>query len=210
VENYRIYSPVLGRNEQAPDIFLPEAFIEEGSANVQLRFGEVHGTRKRRTLLRESPDGNPFLKFHWFEKSDGLKYLFGFTKANAYKFDATAVTSPDTQYVEGLDDFSTQNSTLEYKQKGTLSITISNEGTPDQFNWQLNGPDGLAVAYGAGTNITGDWQDGATGTGAWDDYFGNLQIKFDATTGHTASDSWILYLNQGEWKDWNDTGDDLT
>lgn len=81
----------------------------------------------------------------------------------------------------GLSDLYTRGvwagGALSTSNKGILAIKISTAGTPDQFQYSTDG----GTTWQTAANVTGSWQAlGATG----------VEIKFTATTGHTANDAW--------------------
>lgn len=95
VQRFGIFSPVLGLREDVPAITMNEAFTEDNE-NVLMKYGEIHRAKMRLdTFLSDPctgdpcamPDGNPILKYHWYEKANGDDFLLAFTKAHAYHWE---------------------------------------------------------------------------------------------------------------------------
>lgn len=104
--------------------------------------------------------------------------------------DVPRTTIIKTQSVgSGLNDFNVKLSSA-YTLDGyhEYLVTIATAATPDTFDWTKDGSGGAS-----GVSITGDWQ--TLGD--------NIQIRFLATTGHTATDAFrirvmphaLLYLD---------------
>ncbi len=105
-KQFGILSPVLGLSQNIPSVLLNEAFHED-NLNVLLRHGGVERAQKPEKELVDGSldlvapaDGNPFLLYHFFEKSDGTKFLLGFTKDNIYHWN-TSTTQWDRKHVCG-------------------------------------------------------------------------------------------------------------
>lgn len=101
MERFGILSPALGQRMDIPAVLIPSAFTYD-NLNVRLVNGEVRRSTKPEKELVEDPDtdpdlalvpvtdGNPILELFFFEKNDGTKYLFAFTKANIYYWNGTS------------------------------------------------------------------------------------------------------------------------
>lgn len=93
LEAFGIFSPVMGIQEALPSITIPEAFTHDNE-NVVLRYGEIHRCKMRSDQCVDGsndgvvmPDGNPILRYHYYEQADGTDFLLAFTKASAYYWD---------------------------------------------------------------------------------------------------------------------------
>lgn len=95
IQRFGIFSPVDGIREDIPYITMPEALTPDNE-NVLLRYGEIQRASMRGdellnsaspALKTKTPDDNPIMCYHWFEKSDDTDYLLGFTKDNVYNWD---------------------------------------------------------------------------------------------------------------------------
>jgi len=90
----------------------------------------------------------------------------------------------------GLNDFSVRGRYVGGEDR-VYTFTIATAATPDTFNWNGTGGGGSA----SGVSITGDWQTIEDG----------VEIKWNATTGHTATDVWSAPTTisppvyEGEW-----------
>ena len=92
VQSFGIFSPVYGMREDIPSITIPEAFTHDNE-NVVLRYGEIHRCRMRTepNSVTVATDGNPVLKYHYFEQADSTDYLVAFTKAHAYHWNSVSL-----------------------------------------------------------------------------------------------------------------------
>ena len=92
IQSFGIFSPVYGLREDIPSITIPEAFTTDNE-NVLLRYGEIHRAKLRSDQLLKTgvavrtPDTNPVIQYHWFEKTDGNDYLLAFTADSIYHWD---------------------------------------------------------------------------------------------------------------------------
>jgi hypothetical protein len=77
----------------------------------------------------------------------------------------------------GLNDMTIGENYLG-KDRGYFSVVISSTGTPDSFQWSINGGD-----YSEEIAITGEEQSLGGGVG---------YITFENTTGHTLNDEWLF------------------
>lgn len=77
----------------------------------------------------------------------------------------------------GLSDLTYTGTVYGFESQPEYEVVITSASTPDVFKWRVNGG-----AYTTGVSVTGDWQTLSNG----------FKIKFDASTGHTANDAWII------------------
>lgn len=183
---YGILTQKQGEREDVPVVLLPEAYMAEGSENVQIRYDEIKGVKSKLAILARTPDTNPILKYHWFEKTDGLKYLFAFTKNHIYKWSTSGSIGSAEFTGSGLDD-ATSGGTDTGTTSRTYRVQIDAEGTPDTFKWSN---DNGATWEASGVSIDSTAQ-------ALDD---GITITFAATTGHTLNEYWdIVVTVNGTW-----------
>ena len=104
LEAFGVFSPVMGIQEAIPAVTIPEVFTTDNE-NVVLKYGEIHRCRMRRDSMTNAapdamPDGNPVLRYHWLEKSDGTDYLYAFTATHAY-WRNTGTDAWDVKFTSG-------------------------------------------------------------------------------------------------------------
>ena len=98
-QKFGIMSPVLGLQKDFPTIFLNKAYLPD-MENAMFKNGEIHRTKSRMADILDSsgaplqtPDTYPVTGFHRFvERSTGTEYLFLFTKAHIYWWNASTKT----------------------------------------------------------------------------------------------------------------------
>lgn len=187
---YGILTQKQGEREDVPVVLLPEAYMADGSENVQIRYDEIRGVKSKLSILARTPDTNPILKYHWFEKTDGLKYLFGFTKNHIYKAFTTNNIGTAEITGAGLDDC-TSGGTYTGTANKDYRVHIDLAAATDTFKWSN---DGGSTWEATGVAITGAAQTLELG----------VTVTFAATTGHTLNDYWdIAATFAGEWNDWS-------
>ena len=94
VQTFGIFSPTMGMQEAMPSITISEAFTHDNE-NVVMRYGEIHRCKMRSDQFQDAsndsirtPDTNPVLRYHYFEKADGTDYLLAFTTDHIYHWDS--------------------------------------------------------------------------------------------------------------------------
>lgn len=99
-----------------------------------------------------------------------------FVNINISDGDALLCIPSPTFDGSGLNDMSTK-ATFTGSGVKDYRVEIDAAATPDTFKWSN---DGGSTWEATGVSITGDWQTLEDG----------IEIKFDATTGHTSADKW--------------------
>jgi len=172
LQAFGIFSPVMGIQEAIPSVTIPEVFTHDNE-NVVLKYGEIHRAKMRSDQCVDDnndgvvlPDGNPVLRYHYFEKADGTDYLLAFTKDNIYHWD-TANDEWDRKFVcsSSCDDWSvvtyndkcyaTNNVDFILEWDGEDPV-FHNAAEADKYNTGTVTTDGDTTIVGSGTSWTGN------------------------------------------------------
>ena len=94
MKQFSILSPVLGKREDAPNIFIDKAMTPD-IVNCQYWNGKVRTSYGRDPELADAsgvsvatPDAQPILTYLKHQSDDGAKYLLSFTALHAYRWDS--------------------------------------------------------------------------------------------------------------------------
>jgi hypothetical protein len=203
-EKFGIFTPVLGLKQDFPVILLPQAYFPDNQ-NIYIRNYEIHRIDgSEDTLLSggnkvKTPDTNPIIHYHLFQKANGDEYLVVFTKKHVYYWDTSSSAFSDAIFT--CDSDVTHWSTVTYN---NLLIATNNsdlvqkwEGTGSFAN--LDTASGLQ--FGSTSYVTK-----AKYVAAYENYliFGWVHEKVGETT--TEYPSKIRWSDLGSESDW-DSGD---